>query len=559
MSDALGSQESIQEKTSVLIVGAGPAGLVLAIELGQRGIDCIVVEQALTTSNQPKANLSSARTMEHFRRLGFADEIRAVGLPPDYPQDVTFWTRYSAYELSRFKVPTSRQASAMPAEQRHEWQTPELPHRVQQMAFEPIFKAKAEALSCVSLRYGHRVTDFHEVDDEMETLVENLGTGKTTSVRSRYLIGCDGSRSTVRKKIEIEYQGAGSADRDFLGGKMLGLHFRSPRMYELINGSPAWHYWTVNKDRRGLLVALDGRDRFTLHIQMPSGTVLSEQLARDWLTEVTGAEVPIEVLGLFAWTAGYTLVAERYSQGKIILAGDSAHLFTPAAGLGYNTSIDDVANLGWKLAAAIRGWGAPELITSYEQERRPIALRNTEFARHTADRLGSIPIPEGLETDSPEGESIRREIWQQIDDILKKEFQIPGLILGVRYDNSKIVMPESAAPPEDDFHVYRPSTHAGSRAPHIYLAGGVPIFDRFGKGFTLLRFNPTASGADELIKAAEVAEVPITLVPIDDSRARELYERDLVLIRPDHHIAWRGNSVMGDPAHIIARVTGWPS
>jgi 2-polyprenyl-6-methoxyphenol hydroxylase-like FAD-dependent oxidoreductase len=552
MSCGKGSEES----TSVMIVGGGPAGLVLAIELGQRGIKCVLVEQSLTTSSQPKANLSSARTMEHYRRLGFSDEIRAVGLPPDYPQDVTFWTRYNAYELSRFKVPTSRQALAMPADGRREWQTPELPHRVQQMAFEPILRQKAESLGSVSVRYGHKVMDFREVGGQVQALVQDLSSGTETSINARYLIGCDGARSTTRKRVGIEYQGEGSADREFFGGKMLGLHFRSSRMYELINGPPAWHYWTINGERRGLLVALDGCERFTLHIQMPRGTVLTEQLAKEWLTQVTGVEVPIEVLGIFEWTAGYTLVADRYSQGRVILAGDSAHLFTPAAGLGYNTSIDDVANLGWKLAATVQGWGGPRLLESYGQERRPIAVRNTEFARRTADRLGCISTPNDLEKDTPEGADTRREIGNQIDDILKKEFQIPGLILGVRYEHSSIVMAELSPPPEDDFHVYRPTTRAGSRAPHIYLKGGMPIFDRFGKDFTLLRFNESAHGAADLIKAAEDANVPITSVLIEDPDARQLYERDLVLIRPDHHIAWRGNTVSGNPAQIIATTTG---
>ncbi len=553
MPDVLASGEN----TSVLIVGGGPAGLVLAIELGQRGIDCILVEQNLTTSNQPKANLSSARTMEHYRRLGFADEIRAVGLPPDYPQDVTFWTRYSAHELSRFKVPTSRQALAMPPEQRREWQTPELTHRVQQMAFEPILKKKAEVHGSVSLRYGHRVTEFHEADDHVDAIIENVSTGTTTSVRSNYLIGCDGSRSATRKKIGIEYHGQGSADRDFLGGKMLGLYFSCPRMYEIINGPPAWHYWTINNERRGLLVALNGRDQFTLHIQMPPGTVLNEQLAKDWLKQVTGVEVPIEVLGLFEWTAGYTLVADRYRRGRIILAGDAAHLFTPAAGLGYNTSIEDVANLAWKLAATIQGWGGPELLESYERERRPIAIRNTEFARHTADRLGSIPIRAELEDDSAKGADVRRSTGQIIDDIVTKEFHIPGLILGTRYEHSPILMADPSPTPTNDFHVYQPSTHVGSRAPHIYLADGAPIFDRFGKGFTLLQFTPGAQGADRLIKAAEMAGVPITSVRISDEKARTLYERDLVLIRPDQHVCWRGNSVIESPEDIIATVTGW--
>ncbi len=543
--------------TSVLIVGAGPAGLVLAIELGQRGIDCVLIEQAATTSNQPKANLSSARTMEHYRRLGFADEVRAVGLPPDYPQDVTFWTRYSTYELSRFKVPTARQAAAMPPEKRRDWQTPELPHRVQQMAFEPILLAKAQALPGIRVLYKHRLIEFHETDGGVSTTIEDIDSKQTFTVSSRYLIGCDGSRSTVRKKTGIEYQGEGSADREFFGGKMLGLYFRCSNMYALLNGAPAWHYWTVNKERRGLLVALNGKDEFTLHIQMPHGTALSEQLAKDWLNQVTGKEVSIETLGLFEWTAGYTLVVDRYRQGRVFLAGDSAHLFTPAAGLGYNTSIEDVANLGWKLAATLQGWGGPELLASYEIERRPIAVRNTEFARFTADRLGGIPIPDELESDTSAGAAARQSTGQLIDDILTKEFQIPGLILGTRYENSPVLVKDKATPPPFDFHLYTPSTYVGARAPHIYLADGKPICDRFGKNFTLLQFNRHAQGADDLINAAKAANVPLDVVTIEDNDARKLYECDLVLVRPDQHISWRGDRLDESAERIIATATGW--
>jgi hypothetical protein len=313
----------------------------------------------------------------------------------------------------------------------------------------------------------------------------------------------------------------------------------------------------VNKERRGLLVALNGNDEFTLHIQMPRGTVLSEQLAKDWLNQVTGAEVSVETLGLFEWTAGYTLVVDRYRQRRVFLAGDSAHLFTPAAGLGYNTSVEDVANLGWKLAATLQGWGGPNLLESYERERRPIAIRNTEFARFTADRLGSIPMPAELESDTAAGAAVRQQIGQLIDDILKKEFQIPGLILGTRYENSPVLAKDAATPPVFDFHLYTPSTHVGSRAPHIYLADGKPIVDRFGKTFTLLRFNRDARGADELARAAKNANVPLDVVSIDDDEAHKLYERDLVLVRPDQHVCWRGDTLTEPAERIIATVTGW--
>jgi 2-polyprenyl-6-methoxyphenol hydroxylase-like FAD-dependent oxidoreductase len=542
--------------TPVLVVGAGPAGLVLAIELGHKGVPCIVVEQNEGTSTFPKANLTSARSMEHYRRLGFAREFRATGLPDDFPQDVTFWTRYATHELARLKVPSAREALEMNPERRGNWMTPELAHRAQQMAFEVLLRQAAEKLPCVELRYGWRLIDFQDLGNRVEATLEHLASGRLERPSSAFLVGCDGPRSCVRERLGIHYEGEGSADRDFFGGKMLAMHFQSPAMYDVIKGPRAWHYWTVNRERRALMVSLDGRARFVAHMQLPRGTRASQTLAWQWLHQAAGAEVPLAILGVLEWTAGYTLVAERYGAGRVLLAGDATHLFTPAAGLGYNTAIDDVANLAWKLAAVLQGWGGPALLATYEQERRAIGIRNTRFARSTADSIGNIPVPDELEAKTPAGEQARRELGRRLHGIMVKEFEIPGLVLGLCYRDSPIVSQENRPPPNDDMHLYRPSTYPGCRAPHFYLRDGRSILDCTGHGLTLLCLGGDARGAAAMAKAAAAAGVPFSVQGIDETEARELYGYDYVLVRPDQHVAWRGNAPPSEPERLLARVTG---
>lgn len=540
----------------VLIVGGGPTGLVLSIELGQKGVASLVVEQNPGTTTFPKANLTSARSMEHYRRLGFSRQFRKMGLPEDYPQDVSFWTRYSTHELARLKVPSAREALAMDAAQRGNWMTPELPHCAQQMAFEVLLRQQAEQLSEIELRYGWRLVSFEDCVSHVVSSIQNVETGELVRVTSDYLVGCDGPRSLVRQNLGIRYEGDGSADREFFGGKMLAMHIRCPDLYRLINGPLAWHYWTVNKERRALLVSLDGKGTFVVHVQLPKGVEATEALGRQWFNQAAGTEVPMEVIKVLEWTAGYTLVAERYMKGRVLIAGDAAHLFTPAAGLGYNTSIDDIANLGWKLAAVINGWGGPALLASYEEERKPIGERNTRFARSTANNIGDIPFGDTLEDDSPSGRAERARVGDRIYDILVKEFEIPGLILGVCYRGSRLVAKVKGAPPEDDMHVYRPSTYPGCRAPHLVLEDGSSILDRFCKGFVLAGFGGRASEATDMRKAAQAAGLPLAVEMIQERAARELYGSDWVLVRPDQHVAWRGDFLPKDPGALIERIRG---
>jgi len=275
-------------------------------------------------------------------------------------------------------------------------------------------------------------------------------------------------------------------------------------------------------------------------------------IARRFLGSL-GKDIPLHFLGHWCWTPGQALVAERYGEGRILLAGDAVHLFTPTGGFGMNTGIDDAANLGWKLAALVQGWGGEALLASYEIERRPIGLRNTGQARELTNNVGGVPVGPAMAEDSASGAAQRAEAGRYLANF-GEEFASLGIQLGARYDGSPIIAADGSAPPRDDPYTYIPSACPGGRAPHVWLSRGVSLFDRFGQGFTLLRLGKRDGAA--LIAAARRRGVPLSVVDVDHPAARDLYERDFALIRPDRHVAWRGSELPEDCAGLIAQVTG---
>jgi hypothetical protein len=342
---------------------------------------------------------------------------------------------------------------------------------------------------------------------------------------------------------------------------MLAVHFRAPAFYGVAGGGHAWQYWAVNRERRGLVCAIDGAGHFVFHTQLPAGERASEAFARASLALATGREFPFELLGIAEWTAGFTLVAQRFADRpeapRIFLAGDAAHLFTPTGGQGYNTAVDDASNLGWKLAAACAGWGGPKLLASYDTERRPIARRNTGFARAMADSIGILALPPDLEADTAAGEQCRRVLGARLLDHCRREFDVPGIHLGVSYAGSPIVAGDGTAGPADEWHRYTPHGTPGARAPHVWLADGVSIFDRMGMDFTLLVLGPGRErDAQALRDTAAQRKVPLDVLAVDSEETRDIYGADLVLVRPDRHVAWRGSAVPADPAALFERVTG---
>lgn len=584
-------------QTDVAIIGGGPAGLMLAIELGCRGIPCVLLEEDADPPAFPKANATSSRTMEHYRRRGFAEAIRALGLPPTYPQDVVYCTHLASHELARFRSPSRAEAGEHASahadhsgtdgdfgDYGHDaWPTPELPHRAQQMYIEPVLRARAASYPSVRLRLGHRAMSVAQtlhgvtmsvmptgdmgspdgadsVDSvDSSDLADASGPSDPTGpwrLNARYVVGCDGPRSLVRKSLGIRYSGQGSEQRDFFGGQMLSIYFRSRQLYAVLGKDPAWQYWAVNAQQRGLLIAIDGDATFLLAVQLEAGQQASDVDVATVTRAAVGADFDFALIDRMPWIAGYTLVADRMASGRMFLAGDAAHLFTPTGGMGYNTSIDDVVNLGWKLAAVIRDAAPAALLDSYDRERRPVALRNTAFARRMADSIGNICIGRELDAPGETGARARAALGEVLAGHAANEFNIPGLQLGVRYLDSPIVAAEAGPVPQDDPNRYVPLAVPGSRAPHAVVDGKV-LFDQFGRDFTLVAFGQDLDTAERACwrDAAATFGITLDLLHVNDTAAHALYGADRVLIRPDHHIAWRGNA-HADALAWLALATG---
>jgi hypothetical protein len=363
----------------------------------------------------------------------------------------------------------------------------------------------------------------------------------------------------VRRTLGISMKGDARVERDFMGGKVHATYFRAPSLYTAIPGGRACMYFTFNRERRSFMQAINGVDTFVFHAQLKPGEEdeeISQARARELFSQAMGCEYPVEIISMSPWHAGYALVAERYSSGRIVIAGDAAHLFTPTGGLGYNTAIDDVANLGWKLAALVQGWGGSELLESYDRERRPIGVRNTGIARSFADRIGSFLPGLRLEEDSTAGEQERAAASAFLEDHLKREFRIPGVTFGVRYDDSPLVLSDGTRPATDAINEYVPTARPGGRTPHAWLADGASLFDRFGHGFTLLQLAGAPGSEQPFSTAAERHGIPLTVVRVPSPELRDLYEADLALIRPDQHVAWRGSARSGDPSEVLRRAVG---
>ena len=549
---------SKEKAPRVGIVGGGPAGLLIAIELGRRNIDCILFESEVSPPWVPKANSSTARTMEHYRRLGIANNVRAIGMPDDYPQDIAYFTRYTGgWELARFKGMTRSQALEKRFVDDPDWPTPEPVHRANQYFIEPILRAEAQKFPSVELRFGWRVNTIEQNGGGVEIEAEDVESGAVEKHQLSYLCGCDGTRSLARRAAGVVLEGFANEEREFMGGTMYASRLIAPAFYDLVEGSLAWQYMAVNPQRRSILSALDGKGALTMHTQLPKGVKGSEEWVRESLRLVVGKEFPYSIESSAEWTAGFALVATNLAKERIFLAGDAAHLFTPTGGLGYNTAIEDAANLGWKMAAVAAGWGGPKLLQSYEDERKPIAHRNTGFARAMADNMGAFPVTPVLEEKSADGDQARAALGKKLAEHAHLEFHTPGIQLGVRYDTSPVIAHEKGADiPADQPNSYKPVGIPGGRAPHVWLGHDHAISDLFGMDFTLLSLNPGIDTSD-MEKAAAGLGIPFKQVSLGNEQARDLYGADLILIRPDQHIAWRGNQLPESPVALLRLVTGW--
>jgi 2-polyprenyl-6-methoxyphenol hydroxylase-like FAD-dependent oxidoreductase len=541
----------------VCIVGGGPVGMNLALNLNALGVRSILVNTDPETLQQPRGSTQNSRTMEHYRRLGLARDIRKLGLPPDNPTDVTYSTRTNGWELARISMPSEsekmRRVHAAPTTD----QVPEPILRCNQMYVESYLLTHLKTVANVELRFGSRCLDWTEQPDGVTVQIEDLASGALETISCSYLVGCDGGQSFVRRKLGIHYSGeAGAKNLAYLSGMMVSTHLFCPDFFKLFAGILGWQQWTVNASLRCNMVILNGRDELILLSQLPSiDRKPDDSLISQRFVSAVGQPVDFKILGHWTWTPGRALVADSYGRGRVVLAGDSVHLFTPTGGFGMNTGVDDVANLAWKLAALVQGWGGSKLLASFEAERRPIGIRNTSAAKYFSRNVGSLPVASEIEEDSERG-ALAREETGRILQTFTEEFASLGIQLGARYDGSPIVIADGTAPPPDDPFKYIPSACPGGRAPHAWLPDRTSLFDHFGPGFTLLLLPGRSDDGEAIAAAALKNNIPLTRYHVDLPEIRDLYGAGMALIRPDQHVAWRGDGSPEQPAATLRTVIG---
>jgi len=543
----------------VAVVGGGPVGLVLALFLDRYGVRSVLFNSDEGQWAHPKGSTQNARTLEHFRRLGISEPVRRLGLPADHPTDVAYFTRFNAWELARIRMPSEaekmRAVAAAPATD----QVPEPILRANQMYVEAFLLDYARTRPNITLRFGWQVDHLAMEADGAVVEAERSSDGVRESWRVSYVVGCDGGQSFVRRTLGAGYRGFDALQQRYMGGRMIASHLRAPTLVRsVLRHRHAWQYWSVTPEAQLMLASLNGRDEFLVFSQPANDARSHDATVATMVQRAAGVDAPLQMLGHRPWTGGVALVSERFGEGRVLLAGDAVHLFTPTGGFGMNTGIDDVANLSWKLAAMVHRWGGANLLDSYELERKPVAVRNTIAARELAKRNGSIPTSPAMEEDTAEGEAARRQVGAHLSTF-GEAFASIGLQLGVRYDGSPIIVADGA-PPADNFARYTPSSAPGGRAPHIWLderrGRGSSLYDRLGIGFTLLRLGGHAAGSAALEAAARRRGIPLDVLDHPSDAARDLYERDLVLIRPDQHVAWRGNRPPHDPDMLWSNLVG---
>jgi 2-polyprenyl-6-methoxyphenol hydroxylase-like FAD-dependent oxidoreductase len=534
------------QQTQVLIAGGGPVGLMLATVLGSYGIKTMLVERNLTTTRHPKMDITNGRSMELFRKFGLVDALRKAAVPEANPFDVAWVTTMSGHELHRFRYPSPIEARLNILERNDGTQSREPAMRVSQVEIEPVLKRAAEACRAVDVRFGMAFEDYREDADGVTATLRNSTTGETEEVRCAYLAGCDGGGSRVRDLLQIALDGTPRTALRFM------VHFRSTARDVLQRWGIAWHY----QSPLGTLIAQNDDDIWTLHARLEEGTAVDRIDPAALLTRFCGTNIDHEILVANAWTP-HLLLAQSYGRGRVFLAGDAAHQYIPTGGYGMNTGIGDAVDLGWKLAATLRGFGGPQLLESYEIERRPIGLRNREAsAGHTKVRIAIAECYRNARAlDQPLDDAGRAELAAAIAALGNAENESWGIEFGYVYDRSPILTQETGAAPPSDPVRYQPTTMPGARLPSTFLHDGSALFDRLGPWFTLVNFG--AMDASPLVAAAERAGVPLQVLSLREGALEGVYGRDALLVRPDQHIAWRGSeTAMVDGARVLSRALG---
>ena len=537
---------------SVAIVGGGPVGLCLAMDLAWRGIDVTVIEQrAAGEPPSVKCNHVSARTMEIFRRLGFVREVREAGLPADYPNDVVIRTRATGYELARIPIPCRRDRYTSTHGPDTQWPTPEPPHRINQIYFEPILFRHAVQMPQLKVINRARVEGFEQSADGVRVDAVEIDSGLRFSVECRYLIGCDGGRSGVRRGIGAKLEG------DEVIQRVQSSYIRAPALLGLVTQPHAWMSYIYNPQRAGNLVAIDGTERWLIHNYLLPHEQDFETVDRDACIRSllgVGADFQYKLLAKEDWI-GRRLVANFLRDRRVFICGDASHLWVPYAGYGMNAGIADAMNLSWQLAAHLNGWAPAGILDAYQRERLPITDQVSRFAMKHAE--GAIHerthLPPELEQNTPAGAAARAQVGRASYELNVQQFACAGLNFGYYYDASPIIAYDGEQQPPYSMHDYTPSTVPGCRTPHLWLTDGRSLYDAMGADYTLLRFDPSVS-VEPLERAARERRLPLKVLDVAPREPQAVYRHKLLLSRPDQHVAWRGDAFPSDPRELVDRV-----
>lgn len=526
-----------RHQTDVLIVGGGPVGMALGLDLRRRGVDFLLLEETDGRVDHPKVGTVGPRSMELFRRWGLADRIRKAGWPEDHPLDVAWVTAVGGHEIYRIDFGTTGTRS-LPGF------TPEPEQVCPQHWLAPLLTEALGVYPEGPVRLRWRVDAIVQHDDGVQATVTAVDSGEVFTVETAYVAACDGANSQIRKSCRI------AASSRYKTRVFRNILFRAPMLRSQLGEANALVYFLTSPTMlRYPLRSMDGNELYRLTASGEDDSVTRDPA--ELLHAAIAVDTPIQVLSDAPWHLTHCVV-DRYRDKRIFFVGDAAHTLSPSGGFGMNTGIADAADLGWKLAAALAGWAGPDLLDSYENERMPVAEASLEQSNENLGKTLHRVLPQEIMLDNAAGDQARRTLADRLRaGKVEREFHAPDIHFGYRY-RSDLIAADST---EEENETWLTSALPGGRAPHSWLRAGASILDLFGESFVLLSFRPSPD-IHRFQNAFEDHAVPLVIANIRNSDIARLYGRPQVLIRPDGHVAWRGEYLPDAPHSLVNLIRG---